>query len=213
MQSGFQTRQNSTEHQEQAKRNKQTEPITSTAQVRLDLFNNSWYKPGRSALVRLLWYFCNILFFINPLQFHSGIKVRLLRAFGAKIGKGVVIKPSVNIKYPWLLQIGDYCWIGENVWIDNLAQVTLGAHCCISQGAMLLCGNHNYKQATFDLIVGAITLGQGSWIGAQSVVCPGVQVGAHAILAVGSVATSHLEAFSIYQGNPAQYKKKREILG
>ena len=54
----------------------------------------------------------------------SGFKRFLLRLFGAKIGKGVVIKPCVNIKYPWKLRIGNYVWIGENVWIDNLDTVT-----------------------------------------------------------------------------------------
>ena len=80
---------------------------------------------------------------MNPLNPFSGLKVFLLQLFGAKVGKGVVIKPNVNIKYPWLLEIGDYTWIGERAWIDNLAQVKIGKNCCISQGAMLLCGNNN----------------------------------------------------------------------
>lgn len=75
-----------------------------------------------------------------------GFKIWMLRKFGAKIGKGVFIKPLVNIKYPWNLDIGDYTWIGENVWIDNLTQVKIGSNVCISQGAMLLCRNHNYKK-------------------------------------------------------------------
>ena len=57
----------------------------------------------------------------------------------------------MNIKYPWFLAIGDHTWIGEKVWIDNLAEVAIGANCCVSQGAMLLCGNHNYKKSTFEL--------------------------------------------------------------
>ena len=82
-------------------------------------YDNSWYRPG-GAVKRLLWYFVNVLFFLNPFNPFSGIKVRLLRLFGAQVGVGVNIKPNVNIKYPWLLEIGDYSWIGENVWIDNL---------------------------------------------------------------------------------------------
>lgn len=101
-----------------------------------------------------IWYFVNVLFFINPMNPISGLKVFLLRLFGAKIGKGVVIKPGVNIKYPWLLTIGNNVWIGEKVWIDNLDNVTIANDVCISQDAILLCGNHNYKKSTFDLIVG-----------------------------------------------------------
>lgn len=136
----------------------------------------------------------------------SSLRVLTLRLFGAKIGRGVVIKPGVSVKYPWMLEIGDYSWIGEDVWIDNLAQVTIGANCCISQGAMLLCGNHNYKLETFDLMVKSIIIEDGAWIGAQSTVCPGVMVKKEAVLAVGSIATSVLEASTIYQGNPAKIK-------
>ena len=73
-----------------------------------------------------------------------GIKVALLRAFGANIGKGLVIKNNVIIKSPWYLTIGDNCWLGEGCWIDNLDRVTIGSNVCISQGAMLLTGNHDY---------------------------------------------------------------------
>ncbi len=181
--------------------------------VDFSVYDNSWYNPGGSSLKRVLWYFTNILFFINPLNPISSVKVRLLRCFGAKIGKGVVIKPSVNIKYPWNLSIGDYTWIGENVWIDNLVQVTIGSDVCVSQGAMLLCGNHNYKKSTFDLMVGKIVLEDGCWVGAQSVVCPGVTLHSHAVLGVASVANKNLDAYTIYQGNPAHMVRKRIIVG
>ncbi len=169
------------------------------------------YKPGGSTLKRLVWYFINILFFKSGMIPSSGLKCTLLRLFGAKVGKGVNIKPCVNIKYPWRLEIGDYTWIVENAWIDNLDQVTIGNNCCISQGAMLLCGNHNYRKSTFDLITGKITLEDGAWIGAHSVVCPGVECKSHSVLAVNSVATKNLEAYSIYQGNPAVKVKDRVI--
>jgi putative colanic acid biosynthesis acetyltransferase WcaF len=124
----------------------------------------------------------------------------------------VVIKPNVNIKYPWKLRIGNYCWIGEQVWIDNLDQVTLEDNVCISQGALLLCGNHNYKTKAFDLMIAPIYLCEGSWVGAKSSVAPGVTFSSHAVLSMGSVATTHLEAYSIYSGNPAVKVKSREFV-
>lgn len=179
--------------------------------VRLDSFQNAWYQPGKSFAMRILWYYVNLIFLNSGWLPSSAIKVRILRLFGAKIGKGVIMKPYVNIKYPWHLHIGNHCWIGENVWIDNLTSVHIGDHVCISQGAMLLTGNHNYKDPAFGLITGVITLEDGVWIGAQSCVCPGVRCHEQSILSVHSVATSNLEPDGIYQGNPAVFKKHRKI--
>lgn len=175
----------------------------------LSKYDNSWYNPGGNTLKRFLWYFVNALVIKNHLNPISRIRVKALRLFGAKIGRGVVIKPGVNVKYPWLLTVGDYSWIGEDVWIDNLAEVSIGSNCCLSQGAMLLCGNHNYRLPTFDLMVKPIIVEDGAWVGAKSVVCPGVTVGRDSILTVGSMATSNLEAGKIYQGIPAVVKSVR----
>ena len=127
------------------------------------------------------------------------------------MGKGVVIKPCVNIKYPWNLTLGNHVWIGELVWIDNVAKVNIEDNCCVSQGAMLLCGNHDYKKSSFDLLVGDIHLEEGVWIGAQAIVGPGVTCKSHAVLAVKSVASHDLEAYTIYRGNPAVEVRKRTI--
>lgn len=181
--------------------------------VDLSQFNNEWYNHGASSLKRAIWYFVNVLFFINPLNPVSRLKIFLLRIFGAKIGKGVVIKPGVNIKHPWFLSIDNYVWIGENVWIDNLAPVIIGSNVSISQGALLLTGSHNYKNIAFDLLVKSIYIEEGAWIGAKSIVCPGVTCHSHSILTVGSVATKDLEAYFIYQGIPAEKKRERVIVG
>ena len=177
----------------------------------LSSFDNSDYNTGAGIIKRTLWYFTNIWFFTSRWLPISGFKVFLLKLFGAKIGSGVVIKPAVNIKYPWRLTIGNHVWIGEGVWIDNLDDVTIHNNVTLSQGAFLLCGNHNFKKTTFDLITGKITLEEGVWIGAKSIVAPGVICKSHSVLAVQSVASSDLEKYSIYRGNPAVFVKKRII--
>ncbi len=179
--------------------------------VNLGKYNNSEYSPGASALICVTWYFINILFFVNPLFPFIKIKTWILKLFGATIGQGFIIKPGVNIKYPWKLIIGKNVWIGENVWIDNLSLVRIGNNVCISQDAYLLTGNHNYKKETFDLITDEITLEDGCWIGARALVCPGVNCKQHSVLAVSSVATADLVEFSIYQGNPAVKIRERKI--
>lgn len=182
----------------------------SQKQVDLAKFNNDWYTPG-NRMKRTLWFLINACFLQNPVLPFSGLKIFWLRTFGAKIGNNVVIKPSVNIKYPWNLTIGDNTWIGEKVWIDNLGKVTIGKNCCLSQGAFILCGNHNYKKEAFDLMVGDITLEDGVWIGAKAIVCPAITCHSHAVLSVASVATSNLDAYGIYSGNPAVKVKERVI--
>ncbi|MEA3451961.1 MAG: WcaF family extracellular polysaccharide biosynthesis acetyltransferase [Bacteroidota bacterium] len=178
----------------------------------LSKFNNSWYNPGKNIIIRFFWYFTNAIFFISPLFPFSSIKKLILKIYGAKIGKGVVIKPSVNIKYPWNLKIGDYSWIGEKVWIDNLDDVIIGNNVSISQGSLLISGNHNFKKTTFDLIVGKIIIEDGVWIGAKAIVSGGVTCHSHSVLTIASVASKNLEAYGIYKGNPAKFVKKREIL-
>ncbi|TXB63715.1 colanic acid biosynthesis acetyltransferase WcaF [Vicingus serpentipes] len=178
---------------------------------KLNTYNNDWYSPGKSKLTLLTWYCFNAIFLNSYLIPFSAFKIFILKLFGAQIGKGVVIKPKVNIKYPWKLIIGNYSWIGEEVWIDNLDMVSIGKNCCLSQGSFLLCGNHNYKKSTFDLMVGPIKLKDGSWIGAKATVCPGITLEENSILTVGSIATKNLEPNGIYSGNPAIKIKNRII--
>ncbi|MFT6996442.1 MAG: putative colanic acid biosynthesis acetyltransferase WcaF [Cryomorphaceae bacterium] len=176
----------------------------------LSSFSNNGYRPG-SAFKKVSWYLVSLFFFRTSFPWPSRIKVLLLRLYGAEIGIGVVVKPSVAIKYPWFLAVGDHSWIGEMVWIDNLASVSIGSNVCISQGAMLLTGNHNYKKSSFDLMVRPIILESGVWLGAKSAVCPGITCLSHSVLSVGGVATADLKSYSVYSGNPAKEIKSREI--
>ncbi|MDE3183753.1 MAG: WcaF family extracellular polysaccharide biosynthesis acetyltransferase [Bacteroidota bacterium] len=176
----------------------------------LAAYNNSWYRPG-PAFKRACWYLVSAVFFKTSFFPVSSFKVLLLRLFGAKVGKGVIIKPCVIIKYPWFLRLGDNSWIGENAWIDNLGMIFIGNNVCLSQGSMLLSGNHDYTQPTFDLAVKEIVLEDGVWIGAKSIVCGGVVCKDHSVLAAGSVANKNMEPYSIYQGNPAIKKREREM--
>lgn len=179
--------------------------------VCLSSFSSSEFDKGASKLKIILWYFINALLVRASWNPFMKIKVALLRAFGAKIGRGLVIKNNVTIKYPWKLVIGNDVWIGEHAWIDNLDRVTIGSNVCISQGALLLTGNHDYTLSTFDYRNAPITIEDGAWIGAKSVVCPGVKVYTHAILTVGSIATKDMEEYGIYQGNPAKKIRLRVI--
>ncbi len=177
--------------------------------IRLDLFSVGDYRPGKTALHRLGWYFIGQRIFGSRLIVSYKLKTALLQWFGAQVGQGVVIKPGVRVKYPWRLMIGDHVWIGEDVWIDNLENVNILSHACVSQGAYFCTGNHDWKLPSFDYRLSPISVGEGAWIGAKALLCPGVQVGDEAILTAGSVATKDLVPAGVYTGNPAMLVKAR----
>ena len=179
--------------------------------VELNKFEGGDFDKGAGFVKQMLWYFVNAFIVRASWNPFIGIKVFFLKLFGAKIGKGLVIKNEVVVKFPWKLEIGDYCWIGENVWIDSLDHVKIGNNVCVSQGAMLLTGNHDFTLHDMPYRNAPIVLNDGVWIGAQTVVCPGVVAEENAILTAGSVATRKMEANSIYQGNPAQFIKNRVV--
>ena len=173
-------------------------------------FNKKGFNTGASSIKVVIWYFTSMFFFRSGLIPFSNILVWMLRLFGAKIGKEVRIKPYIHIYYPWKLIVGDYSWLAA-CYIENLDFITIGANVCVSQQAMLLTGNHNYKSPDFDLITKPILLEDGVWIGAKAIVCPGITAHSHAVLTVGSTATKNLESYGIYQGNPAVKVKDRQI--
>lgn len=183
----------------------------SLKKVELSLFDNRNFDKGANAFKWLLWIIVSGLLFRPSFIPFMKIKILILRRFGATIGSGMVIKPSVNIKFPWKLSVGNNTWIGENVWIDNLDKVSIGNNVCLSQGAMLLTGNHDYTKSSFDYRNAPIVIESGVWIGAKSVVCPGITCESHSLLTVGSIATKDLKAYKIYQGNPAKEIRDRVV--
>ncbi|MCM1981606.1 WcaF family extracellular polysaccharide biosynthesis acetyltransferase [Lyngbya confervoides] len=180
--------------------------------MRLDHYTTGTdYSCGASWLTQVLWFFGgSVLVQTHWIPF-SAFKVWVLRRFGARIGRGVRIKPGVQVKFPWRLQVGDYSWLGENCWLDSNDNIAIGEHVCISQGVYLCTGNHDWSDPNFALRCAPITIGRSSWIGAQARVGPGVTVGEGAVLTLGGVATRSLNPHTIYAGNPAVPIKTRKI--
>ena len=180
--------------------------------IDLSVPDNSEYDKGRGWIHRALWYFIGspiMRCYWMPL---SCIRTAMLRLFGAAVGKGVYIKPGVQIKFPWHLEVGDHCWIGEGVWIDNLAHVTIGSNVCLSQGVYLCTGNHDWTTRNLKLFVRPIVLHDGCWVGAKTVLCPGAVVKEGAILAAGSVAAKEIPMLEVWAGNPARYRRNRLLV-
>lgn len=167
------------------------------------------YTSGRSFAVQMLWYFTQSVLFANPLLTSYGAKRWMLRAFGAEIAAGVLIKPRVRVKCPWHLRIGRDAWIGEGVWIDNFVSVSIGPNACLSQGAYLCTGNHDWRGPAMDLVVSPIVVEEGAWVGAFSRVAPGVTVAKRSVVTLGSVLLQDTEEGMVYGGHPAASLKDR----
>ena len=179
--------------------------------IQLAKYDNSWYKPGGTLAKRMAWFLLGQPIVRSGWIPSSSLRVYLLRLFGARVGSDVVIKPAVNVKYPWHLVVGDDCWIGEQAWIDNLTTVELGSDVCVSQGAYFCTGNHDWTDQHFGLRVSPIHVGDGAWVGAKSLLMPGIVVGAGAVVAAGSVVTRSIPPFEIHAGNPARFVKVRVV--
>jgi len=141
--------------------------------------------PGnRNFLWRICWYLVNSLFFRSAILglLPNGPKARILRLFGAKIGRGLVCKPRVNIKYPWFLSIGDHVWLGEELWIDNLCEVSIGSNVCLSQGVRILTGSHDWTAPEFPFFAQPIKINDGVWVTAFCRLSPGVTVPSNVVV-------------------------------
>ncbi len=182
----------------------------TNTRVRLDQFSASvGLDRGRPAWFEALWYVVKCLVFLSPLPFPQGLKRRLLRAFGAQVGEGVVIKPRVNIHLPWKFSIGDHSWLGEEVFILNLEPVQIGSNACVSQRAFLCTGNHDYRRPDFAYRNAPITVGDGAWVGAQVFVVPGATIGQEAVVTAGSIVVGDIPARMVCSGNPCRPVKPR----
>ena len=169
----------------------------------LSIYDNSDFDRGAPRWKEAVWVFVRFLFFQNALPWPSSLRCALLRAFGAKIGRAVVIRANVNISFPWRLAIGDHVWIGEDVGILTLAHVTIESNVCISQRAYLCTGSHDFRREDFKLQIAPITVREGSWIAAASFIAPGVEIGSGAVVSAGSVVFESVAPKTLVRGNPA----------
>lgn len=167
-----------------------------------------WH-PGAPLSLQIFWFCLGSPLLAARWLPGSVWRVGLLRMFGSRIGRGCRIKPGLRVKFPWRLVVGEACWLAEDAWLDNLAPITLGDRVCISQGAYLCTGNHNFRSPGFDLRLGSITIGSDAWIAARAVIAPGTKIGPGAVVALGAVVSGVVEPSSIMRGNPAVLSARR----
>jgi putative colanic acid biosynthesis acetyltransferase WcaF len=174
---------------------------------------SSYRKAGRPGdlLRRALWECVQLPF--HPLRPRglSWMRVALLRMFGAKIGKNVLICGGVRVHVPWNLELGDYAAIGDKVEIYNLAPIRIGAHTTVSQHTYLCASSHDYTRSDFPLYSLPITVGAQAWIAAGAFVAPGVTIGEGSVVGARSVVLRDIPPWTVAAGNPCKLIKPREV--
>lgn len=141
---------------------------------------------GRSKFVVYAWAIAERLFVTNSWQISSGVRVAVLRRFGAKIGSGVVFRPRTRVSFPWRLTIGDNAWIGEGVWFHNQDQITIGHDAIVSQETFLTTGSHAHRR-DMALITRPIIIEPGAWVTSRCMVLGGVTIGTSALIRPGTL--------------------------
>lgn len=164
---------------------------------------------GRPGWYVQLWWAVQATLFRGSPQFAYHYRAALLRLFGAKVGKHVVIRPSATITYPWKVQIGDYAWIGDNAVLYSLGDISIGAHAVVSQRSYLCAGDHDYQEPDFPIRSKKITIGEQCWLAADTFVAPGVTIGAGTVVGARSSVFSDLPANMVCLGSPCKPVKTR----
>lgn len=180
--------------------------------VRNDLFDKTRFDRGRSRTVEATWYLIKIVFFLSAWPWPVALKVRLLRAFGCEVGTGLVLRPRVNIHFPWKLKIGDHCWIGERTEILNLESVVLDDHSTLSHDVYLAAAGHDSSSASMAYKNQPIRIGRSAWVTTRAFVGPGVTVGEGAVIGAGAVVLYDVEPNTVMVGNPAVAVAVRRIM-
>lgn len=147
-----------------------------TGRMNLRGFQGHGYTKGRSRLVQAAW-LCTQGLLLRHWWCPAKVRIAVLRAFGAQIGEGVLIRHRVRIHWPWKLRIGEGSWIGEGVWLLNLEPISIGQNSCLSQDVFVCTGSHRFDEPTFEFDNAPVHIGNRTWLAAQSTVLRGVTVG------------------------------------
>lgn len=164
---------------------------------------------GRSCLTVQLWWLVQALFFKTSPQILYGWRSFLLRLFGAKIGRNVIIRPTVTITYPWKVNIGDYSWVGDDVVLYSLGEIEIGNNVVISQKSYLCAGSHDYKKPDFPIFAEKITIEDECWLATDVYVAPGITIGKGTVVGARSSVFKNLPAGKVCFGSPAVVVKDR----
>jgi putative colanic acid biosynthesis acetyltransferase WcaF len=187
--------------------------LDSEPWVDLRKYDQSCFDRGKPSWYILFWWLVQAIAF--PISPHNANFVRrgLLRFFGAKIGKGVLIRPTARFTYPWKVEIGDCSWVGDNVVFYSIDRITVGSHCVISQKSYLCTGSHDIENVAFNLMTAPIAIGNGVWIAADCFIVAGVKIGANSVIGARSNVLKDVSEATVAWGSPCCDRYPRKMMG
>jgi len=177
---------------------------------RLDQWDHTGFDYGRGKVFVFLWFLCQeTLFRFSPLPCY-GFRRWLLKVFGCKLGKQVIVHPRARLHFPWRIEIGDYSWIGDDAWLYSVAPIKIGEQTIISQKSFLCTAGHDHHDPHFKTTHDPITVGNGVWIATDVYVAPGVTIGDNAVIGARSSVFQDMPAGMMCYGYPCRPVRPRE---
>lgn len=168
---------------------------------------------GRPAWIVQLWWLVQGSVFRYSPQFMYGWRRWLLRCFGARVGRKVLVRPTVRVTYPWKVSIGDYSWIGDDVVLYSLGEIEIGSNAVVSQRSYICTGGHDHEEPAFSIFSRKVVIEDESWVATDVFVAPGVVIGAGAVIGARSSVFSNMPAGQVCLGSPARPSHARRRAG
>lgn len=165
--------------------------------------------PLRNKAMRALWGAVHLLLFRPSPKFMHAWRRLLLRLFGARMGPGSIVHPSVRIWAPWNLEMGPNACLSPDVDCYAVDRITLGANAVVSRYAFLCAATHDPDLPDMPLVGAPITIGPEAWVAADVFIGPGVVVGEGAVVGARASVFGDVPAWTVAVGNPARPLRMR----
>ena len=180
--------------------------------VDLSKYDQSNFDRGRASWVVIVWWLVQAVAFPLSLHNFNGFRCWLLRLFGAKIGKNVIVRPTARFTYPWKVTIGDHSWVGDDVVFYSVDSIYVGSHAVVSQKSYLCTGSHDIQRHQFPLTTAPIKIGNGAWVATDCFIAPGVTIGANSVIGARSSVFRSIPPQQVAWGSPCKAHYERKVL-
>jgi maltose O-acetyltransferase len=144
----------------------------------------------------------------------NALKHLMLKGLFKSIGKNINIRPGIKFTSGRNISIGDNSGVGDRCFLQDIGEISIGSDVLMGPEAMIFTANHQMKRDELlrnqGETVSGVTIGDDVWIGARSIILPGVTVSNGAVIAAGAVVTRDVEPYTIVGGVPAKKIGVRE---